>query len=193
MAAQLDHKAGLLIGREMIATVFGLTVLWSGASLTTLVMLFSAYALVDGLAVLIVRQTRRRDVGHSVRSLLRGGVGIAIGGIGFLRPNLTALLPLIGAWAILIGALDVMALLEHRRVSRRSRQTAWDAIIRRQRQMAWDGASNRAMRYASAEKMTWENKSDRVMRAEIYGSGWRAESLGYTARSTTNRQVERHS
>lgn len=181
MAAQLEHRAGLLIWRGMIATVFGLTVLWSGASLTTLVMLFSAYVLADGLLVLIVRRTRRRDSGHSGGLLLRAGAGIVIGAIAGLRPNFTALLPLVGAWAILIGALDVVAVLELRKVSQRSWQTAWDATIRRQRQMTWDGARDRAMRYASAEKLAWDNKSDRMMRAERLGSGWRAESVGYNS------------
>jgi hypothetical protein len=193
MATQPDHKVGLLVWRGMIATVFGLTVLWSGASLTTLVTLFSAYALVDGLLVLIVRLTRRRDSGHSGELLPRGVAGIVIGGLGCLRPNVTALPPLIGAWAILIGALDVIALLEHHKVSQRSRHIAWDATIRRQRQMTWDGARDRAMRYASAEKLTWDNKSDRMMRAERIGSGWRAESAGTTAWSTSNRQLEPYS
>jgi hypothetical protein len=185
MAAQLDYKVGLLVWRATIATVFGLTVLWSGASLTTLVMLFSAYALMDGLLALIARRTSRRDAGHSGRLLLRGGAGIAIGVISWLRPNVTALLPLIGAWAIMIGVLDVITVLEHHKVSQRSRQTAWDAIVRRQRQMTWDAEGDRAIRYASAEKLAWDNQSHRVMRAERLGSGWRTESAGYTARSSS--------
>lgn len=193
MAAQRDHRVGLLIWRGMIATVFGLTVLWSGASLTTLVMLFGTYALVDGLLTLIMRQTRRRDSGNGGWLLLRGGVGIAIGGLGFLRPNVTALLPLIGAWAILIGALDVGAMLELSRVSQRSRQIAWDATIRRQRQMAWYGVDDRAVRYASAERMAWDNKSHRVVRAERLGSGWRTESAGYLAQGAGNRRLEHFS
>ena len=171
MGTQPNHKVGHLIWRAMIATALGLTVLWSGASLTTLVMLFSAYALADGLLALIVRWYRRRDSGHNGGLLLRGGAGIVIGGIGCLRPNVTALLPLIGAWAILIGALDFVAVLGLRNVSRRNRQIAWDVIIWRQRQMALGGALDRTMRYMSAEKMAWENKSNRMMRAERLGSG----------------------
>ena len=193
MAAQLEHRVGLLIWREMLATVFGLTVLWSGASLTTLVMVFSAYALADGLLALIVRRYRRRDTGHTGELLLRGVAGIAIGGIGCLRPNVTALLPLIGAWASLIGALDVVAMLELRKVSQRSRQIAWGAAVRRQRQITWDGAGDRAMRYASAEKMAWENTRERKMRAERLGSGLRAEPVGYAARSSGSRQLEHYS
>jgi hypothetical protein len=178
MVTQPNHKVGHLIWRAMIATALSLTVLWSGASRTTLVVLFSGYALADGLWVLIVRQYKRGDSGHREGVLLRGGAGIVIGGIGCIRPNVTALLPLIGAWAILIGGLDFVAALGLHNVSRRNRQIAWDATIwrQRQRQMARDGAMDRTVRYASAEKMAWDNKSDRVMRAERLGSGWRADA-----------------
>ncbi len=194
MAAQLEHKVGLIIWREMLATVFGLTVLWSGASLTTLAMLFSAYVLADGLLALIVRRYRHRDSSHnSWGLLLRGVAGIAIGGLGCLRPNVTALLPLIGAWAILIGALDVLAVLRLRNVFERSRQLAWDAMNRRQRQMAWDSAIDRTVRYARAEQITGDNKSERKMRAERLGDGLRAEPVGYAAQSAGNHQWGQYS
>jgi hypothetical protein len=193
MAAQLNHKLELLVWRGMIATAFGLTVLWSGASLTTLVTLFGVYALADGLLALVVRRYRGWDSAHRRRLLLRGGVGIVIAGIGGLRPSVPTMLLLIGPWAILIGALDVVAALALRKVSQRSRQTSWDAVIRRQRQMAWDGAGDRAMRYASAEKVAWDNKGDRVRRAERLGGGFRAELVDHAAKSTSSRQWQRYS
>ena len=197
MAAQLEHKVGLLIWREMLATVFGLTVLWSGASLTTLVMLFSAYALADGLWALIVRRYRHRDSGHtSWALLLRGVAGIAIGGIGWLRPNVTALLPLIAAWAILTGALDVLAVIRLRSVPKRSQQIAWDAMIKRQRQITWDSAVARTVSYAHAERIARDNVAERNLRcprAGGLGVGVRAKPVGYTAQSAGRHQWGQYS
>jgi hypothetical protein len=193
MAAQVNRKMGLLMWREMIATLFGLTVLWSGASLATLATLFGVYVLADGLSSLIVRRLNRRDLSHSLGVPLKGVAGIAVGGIACLRPNLTALLPLIAAWAILTGMLDVLTVLRLRNVSERKRQIAWDAMIKRQRQIAWDGAVDRTMRYSRAERMAWDNRSERKMRAERPGGQLYVAPMVDTAQSAGSQQWGQYS
>jgi hypothetical protein len=182
--------------REMIAMLFGLTVLWSGASLTTLVMLFGVYALADGLSSLIVRRLDRHDSSHSWGVPLKGVAGIAVGGIACLRPNVAALLPLIAAWAILTGALDVVAVLGLHTVTEHEQQKAWDTMIKRQHQMVWDGEIERKVLYAHAEQMAWDNEAERKMRcarAERPGNGLSAGPVRYAARSAGSHEWGQYS
>lgn len=96
--------------RGVAALVFGiLAILWPGVSLTALVLLFGAYALVDGLFAIISAIARGGGERRWWVLLLEGLVGIAAGVFTFARPGLTllALLYLIGGWAIITGILEV--------------------------------------------------------------------------------------
>jgi uncharacterized membrane protein HdeD (DUF308 family) len=101
-----------LVLRGAVAVLFGLIAFFSpGVTLVALVILFGAYALVDGIAGVILGI---KEFGERERwwgTLLSGIVGIGAGIVTFLLPGLTALalLTLIAVWAIMRGILDIVA------------------------------------------------------------------------------------
>jgi len=136
MITRLTRKWWLLALRGMIAALFGLAALvWPGATLTALVLLFGAYALVDGLLALSVSLPDRHEFDHGWVSLLKGLAGIAIGVLTCLWwPSVTAqaLVYLIAAWAILTGAFEVVAAADLRKLVEGERQLAWGNLIERE-------------------------------------------------------------
>lgn len=98
--------------RGIAAIVFGvITFLWPGITLAALVLLFGAYAFVDGISAIILGI---REYGERERwwaTVLVGFVGVAAGVITFLTPNITALalLVVIAAWAIVRGVFEITA------------------------------------------------------------------------------------
>jgi len=132
MVTRLTRKWWLLALRGMVAVLFGLAALvWPGATLTALVLLFGAYALVDGLLALIVSLLDRYEFDHGWVLLLKGLAGIATGVLIFLWPSVTAqaLVYLIAAWAILTGALEAVTAVDLRNVVEGERQLAWGNLI----------------------------------------------------------------
>jgi uncharacterized membrane protein HdeD (DUF308 family) len=102
----------LLALRGLIAVLFGvLAFVWPGATLITLVWLFGAFAMVNGILSLIL--AAKTPKGYSkVGSLIIGGLlGIVAGLLGFVMPGITALglLILIAAWAIATGVMELLA------------------------------------------------------------------------------------
>ncbi len=132
MVTRLTRKWWLLAWRGMVAVLFGLAALvWPGATLTALVLLFGVYALVDGLLAVIVSRLDRHEFDHGWVLLLKGLAGIAIGVLTYLWPSVTAqaLVYLIAAWAILTGAFEVVAAVDLREVVEGERQLAWGNLI----------------------------------------------------------------
>jgi uncharacterized membrane protein HdeD (DUF308 family) len=107
-AISLRGLAGMLFG---IITFFA-----PGISLAALVLLFGAYALVDGVLA-IVSAVRRRGADRWWLLLLEGLVGIAAGVLTFLWPAITAiaLLYVIAAWALVTGAFEIGAAIRLRK------------------------------------------------------------------------------
>jgi uncharacterized membrane protein HdeD (DUF308 family) len=94
----------------VVAIAFGVLILvWPSIGLTTLVALFGAFALVCGAATIVeaVRtpMARRQRVWLGIQGLL----GIAIGVVVFVWPDLSALglLYAIAVWAIALGILEI--------------------------------------------------------------------------------------
>jgi uncharacterized membrane protein HdeD (DUF308 family) len=108
-AVSLRGLAGILFG---IITFFA-----PGISLAALVLLFGAYALVDGVLA-IVSAARRRGADRWGLLLLEGLVGIAAGVLTFMWPAITAiaLLYVIAAWALVTGAFEIAAAIRLRKV-----------------------------------------------------------------------------
>jgi uncharacterized membrane protein HdeD (DUF308 family) len=105
--------------RGIAAIVFGIgAFIWPGTTLTVLIFLFGAYALVDGVALLIALArgdaAARRD-GWTVGII--GVLGIVAGVVTFVWPGLTALtlLYVVAFWAIATGVLQVVAAISLRR------------------------------------------------------------------------------
>jgi uncharacterized membrane protein HdeD (DUF308 family) len=98
--------------RGIAAIAFGVfTFFWPGVTLAALVLLFGAYAFVDGIAALVLGI---REFGERERwwaTFIVGLVGVAAGVITFLTPNITALalLVVIAAWAIVRGVFEIVA------------------------------------------------------------------------------------
>jgi uncharacterized membrane protein HdeD (DUF308 family) len=98
--------------RGIFGIVFGcIALIFPGPTMLSLVILFSAYMLVDGIAGIIsaVRAMRRRDRWGLL--VFEGLLNIAVGIIAFLWPGITviAFVLLIAAWAIVSGALMTAA------------------------------------------------------------------------------------
>jgi uncharacterized membrane protein HdeD (DUF308 family) len=95
--------------RGLIAVLFGLaTFFLPGITLVTLVLLFGAYSLVDGIFNVVAFF---RVASHQWALLIEGVIGIIAGLITFAWPAITAiaLLYLIAFWAMLTGILEIVA------------------------------------------------------------------------------------
>ncbi len=108
----------VILLRGIAGIVFGiLTFVAPGISLAALVLVFGAYAFVDGV-LSIVTAVHRRGADHWALLLLEGVVGIAAAVMTLLWPTITviALLYVMAAWALLTGALEVAAAIRLRKV-----------------------------------------------------------------------------
>jgi uncharacterized membrane protein HdeD (DUF308 family) len=108
-----------------------LALVWPGITLLALVFLFAAYALVDGVPAL-VSGIRRGDGGRpDWWRVARGIVGTAGGIVAFAMPGITAyvLLILIAAWAIVSGAIEIVAAYQLRDVIRGEWLLALDGMV----------------------------------------------------------------
>jgi len=82
----------ILAIRGLLAVLFGLAALvWPGLTLLVLVLLFGAYALVDGVIAVIVSLQERRVFARWWVLLLEGLAGIAAGVLTFVWPSISAL------------------------------------------------------------------------------------------------------
>ncbi|MDQ3862441.1 MAG: HdeD family acid-resistance protein [Actinomycetota bacterium] len=109
LPAETGHWWALAL-RGVIAILFGLAALLRpGIALGALILLFGAYALVDGVFAIVGVFGGTR--GGTPRWLLfiEGVAGILAGLIAFVLPGLTAvvLLYLIAAWALVTGVFEV--------------------------------------------------------------------------------------
>jgi uncharacterized membrane protein HdeD (DUF308 family) len=109
--------------RGVLGIVFGLlTFLMPGIALLTLVALFGAWAIADGIfnIAAAVQRTPERPQPTWVL-LLAGVVGLLAGLLTFFMPGLTALwlLFLIAAWMIAHGVLEIVAAVRLRKVLER--------------------------------------------------------------------------
>jgi uncharacterized membrane protein HdeD (DUF308 family) len=107
-----------LLVRGIIASLFGISViLFPGIALLTLVLVWAAYALVDGVFAIISAFRGRETNRNWWVMLLEGVVSIVAGIVAFLYPGITALvlLYIIAAWAIITGVLEIMAAIQLRK------------------------------------------------------------------------------
>ena len=109
----------LLALRGLVAVLFGvLAFMWPGATLITLVWLFGAFALVNGVLSLVLAAKTPKGY-PKVGSLILGGlIGILAGLLAFVMPGITALglLILIAAWAIATGVMELVAAVRLRKI-----------------------------------------------------------------------------
>jgi uncharacterized membrane protein HdeD (DUF308 family) len=119
MLTVLARNWWLLVIRGLLAIAFGvLAFLLPGLTLAVLVALVGAYLLVDGAAMLIALVRGDPVARRSAWSVGIMGVLGVIAGIGaFLWPDITALtlLYLTAAWAIVMGAFQILAAINLRK------------------------------------------------------------------------------
>jgi len=119
MAAIMVGNWWALALRGVVAILFALIAFFlPGITAAALILLFGAYALVDGVFALIAGLRAARHHGRSGPLLLEGILNIVIGIIVFLWPGpaLVALIYLIAIWAVISGIALIaagMALIRH--------------------------------------------------------------------------------
>jgi uncharacterized membrane protein HdeD (DUF308 family) len=104
--------------RGVAALLFGLLALiWPDITISALVLLFGAFALVDGVFTVAAAFGDRRAEGRRGWLLLQGLAGVAAGVVTFAWPGITTLVLLwwIAAWALVTGVLAIAAAIRLRR------------------------------------------------------------------------------
>ncbi|MGE5268766.1 MAG: HdeD family acid-resistance protein [Thiohalocapsa sp.] len=106
MAAVLVGNWWALALRGALAILFGvLAIIWPGITALVLVLMFGAYAFVDGIFALVAAMRLAHQHGRSAGLVLEGILNVIIGIICFVWPvsALVALIYLIAIWAIISG------------------------------------------------------------------------------------------
>jgi uncharacterized membrane protein HdeD (DUF308 family) len=109
----------LLALRGLVAVLFGvLAFMWPGVTLLTLVWLFGAFALVNGLLSLVLAAKAPKGYPRFGSLIFGGLLGILAGLVTFVMPGITALglLILIAAWALVTGILEIIAAIRLRKI-----------------------------------------------------------------------------
>jgi uncharacterized membrane protein HdeD (DUF308 family) len=117
MIHELARNWGWIALRGALAIVFGVLALaWPASAFAAIVLLFGAYAFVDGVFALVAlfRGAGRERFWMLV---IEAVVGIGIGILTIVRPAATALALLyyVGIWAILTGILELVAAIRLRK------------------------------------------------------------------------------
>ncbi len=117
MIHELAHNWGWIALRGALAIVFGVVALaWPASAFAAIVLIFGAYAFVDGVFALVALfRGAGRDRFWVL--VLEAVVGIGIGVLTIARPAATALALLyyVGIWAILTGVFELVAAIRLRR------------------------------------------------------------------------------
>jgi len=118
IAELFQHNWWVLALRGLAAVLFGiLAFIWPGITIFTLVLLFGAYALVNGILALVISFKGPRRI-RRFGSLIFGGlISVAAGVIAFIWPGMTAfsLVIVIAAWAIVNGIAEIVAAIRLRK------------------------------------------------------------------------------
>lgn len=119
MLETLTRHWWVLAVRGGAAVLFGLVALiWPGITVLALVLLFGAYALVDGVLALYAALAGRPEAEGRRGWLVLEGVAGVLAAIGAaVWPGITALvlLYLIAAWALVTGVAEIVAAIRLRR------------------------------------------------------------------------------
>ena len=117
MIHELARNWGWIALRGVLAVLFGiLCFAWPGSAFAALVLLFGAYAFVDGVFALIAL-FRGAGKDRFWMLVLEAVVGIGVGILTIAHPPLVALALLyyVGIWAILTGIFELVAAIRLRK------------------------------------------------------------------------------
>jgi uncharacterized membrane protein HdeD (DUF308 family) len=104
--------------RGIAAIAFGvLAFIWPGLTLLTLVFLYAAYAVIDGVLALWGAITGGHEGTARWWLAAVGVLGVVVGVLAAIWPGLTALvlIMLIGAWALVRGIIEIFGAIELRK------------------------------------------------------------------------------
>lgn len=107
-----------MVLRGIAAVAFGaLAFIWPQITLTALVFLWGAYALVDGAFAIAAGIKSHGEYKRWWLLLIEGVLSIAAGVLAFVLPGITALVLLIviAAWAIVTGFFEIAAAIQLRK------------------------------------------------------------------------------
>ena len=113
----LSRNWWLVALRGALAILFGLlTLVVPGIALSSLILLFGAYAIVDGVAAVWSSVQHRSEQGWWIH-LLEGVVSVIAGIITFAYPAITALILLyvIAFWAMTTAVFEIRAAIQQRK------------------------------------------------------------------------------
>lgn len=113
----LGRNWWLILLKGVCAIIFGvLTFVWPGVTLLTLVLLYGAYAFVDGVLSLAAAVTGGAPAPRWWLAIV-GLLGIAAGVLTVLWPGMTALILLyfIAGWAIANGIMEIIGAIKLRK------------------------------------------------------------------------------
>jgi uncharacterized membrane protein HdeD (DUF308 family) len=119
MLEKMTHNWWLYAVRGLVAFLFGiLAFTLPEQTVQALVLVFGAFALVDGIFAMFAGIASHRYFERWWAVLLEGVVGVVIGLLTFFWPNITALalLYMIAAWALITGIFEIVAAIQLRRV-----------------------------------------------------------------------------
>jgi uncharacterized membrane protein HdeD (DUF308 family) len=117
----LGARWWMLVVRGIAAVLLGVvTLAWPGISLLALVLVWAAYALIDGAASVAVAVRAGREGRRWGWMLFEGLIGIGAALLTALWPGITAfvLLMVIAVWAVLTGIAEIVAAIQLRHVIR---------------------------------------------------------------------------
>jgi len=118
MLRTLAQNWWALVLRGVCAILFGVgAFVWPGITLAVLILLYGAYALVEGVLEVAWALMGRKAGAFPWGVLLAGLAGVAVGIVTFVSPGITALalLYVIAAWAIVRGVFEIIAAISLRK------------------------------------------------------------------------------
>jgi len=132
MVFDLARNWWVVVLRGVFAVIFGvLAFAWPGITLQALVLLYGAYALVDGVFALASVLVGRTEGVPWWALLLEGIAGIAVAFMTVAWPGITALvlLYMIAAWALVTGGFEIAAAIRLRKQIRNEWLLAASGIL----------------------------------------------------------------
>jgi uncharacterized membrane protein HdeD (DUF308 family) len=118
MLRTLAQNWWAIVLRGVCAVLFGVSAfVWPGITLAVLILLYGAYALIEGVLAVAWALVGRHPGSFPWGVLLAGLAGVVVGVLTFFYPGLTALalLYLIAAWAIVRGVFEIIAAIHLRK------------------------------------------------------------------------------
>lgn len=119
MSYQLSRNWWVVLLRGVLAVLFGILALASPPLMVieVLVIIFGAYALVDGIFAIVGCVTHRKEHKRWWLTLVEGIAGIVVGIVTLMYPPLAALVLVLyfAAWSIVTGIFELIAAVELRK------------------------------------------------------------------------------